>query len=116
MFKKDAEIIKSIGGKTGSAMWREIDDLVTRWATRNPYAANWNRIYNQRLRDDLKDKEYGVLGGRGRHFSGGTRTTLSIHPELVNYIEVFYPKFFESKENVRRFGNKYKMFKIPEKI
>ena len=116
MFKKDADIIQGIGGKTGEAMWKEIDDLVTRWALRNPRAANWNRIYNQHIRDGLKDKKFAVMGGRKANFSGGTRTTLSIHPELVNYIEVFYPKFFESKENVRRFGNTYKMFKIPEKI
>lgn len=111
----DHDIIKGIGGKTGSAMWAEIDDLIIRWAQRNPRAANWNRIYNQGLRDERQDTKFAEWkDDRGRGL--GTRTALSIHPELVNYIEVFYPKLFDSKENVRKFANTYKMFRIPDKI
>ena len=106
----DSEIIKGIGGKTGSAKWAEIDDLVKRWARRNPFGANWNRIYNENVREGLIDKKFAAS------YDGGTgitnRTSISIHPELMGYIETFYPKFFESKENVRRFGNTYKMFKL----
>ena len=109
----DHKIIQSIGSKTGAAMWKEIDDLVTRWATRNPVAANWNRHYNQAVRDELTDKKHGTLNNEGM---AGGRMAISVHPELMNYIETFYPKFFESKENIRRFGKTYKMFQIPEEM
>lgn len=107
----DAAIIKGIGGKTGAAMWAEIDDLLIRWVKRNPFGANLNRMHNQQVRDGLHNKKYGTLTDEGM---AGGRLMLSIHPELMNYIETFYPKFFESKENVRRFGKTYKMFMIPE--
>ena len=106
----DSDVIKGIGGKTGNSMWAEIDDLVKRWARRNPFGANWNMKYNQNLRDGLYDSKYAANYDRATGITN--RTTISIHPELMNYIETFYPKFFESKENVRRFGNTYKMFKL----
>lgn len=108
----DREIIQGIGAKSGSAMWVEIDDLVTRWTQRDPVSANLNRLYNQAVRDGLNDKKFAKLDNEAM---AGGRMALSVHPELINYIEVFYPKFFESKENIRRFGSTYKMFRIPEK-
>lgn len=110
---QDADIIRGIGGKTGAAMWAEIDDLVLRWAKRNPFGANLNRIQNQQVRDSLRDKKHGTLSNEGM---AGGRLVLSIHPELMQFIEAFYPKFFESKDNIRRFGKTYKMFMIPDKI
>jgi len=109
----DGESIKNIGGKSGMAMWAEINDLVNRWAKKNPKAANFNRLHNQAVRDDTPDKKYAEWRtDEGKQT--GTRLALSIHPELINYIEAFYPKFFESKENIRRFGRTYRMFQIPE--
>lgn len=106
----EQEIIKGIGSKEGAAMWAEIDDLVTRWAKRNPFGANWNMRYNQDVRDGLKDEKFASSYDRETGITN--RATISIHPELMNFIETFYPKFFESNENVRKFGNTYKMFKI----
>lgn len=108
---KDLIAIKNIGGKTGSAMWKEVEDLIHRWARRNPQGANLNRLYNQEIRDDLVDKKFGRLKNHG--LADG-RLVLSIHPELVRYIEYFYPKLFESKANVSRFAKAYKMFAISE--
>lgn len=110
----DDAIIKGIGSKTGDAMWREIDDLVSRWAARNPFAANWNRIYNQNVRDGLYDQKFAASYDKDTGITN--RTTISIHPELMSFIETFYPKFFESKENIRKFGNTYKMFRLGEKL
>jgi hypothetical protein len=110
MDAKDSDIIKGIGSKTGSEMWQHIDDLIIRWARRNPQAANLNRLYNQDVRDNLKDKVY----AKSTSMADG-RLALSIHPELVNYLEAFYPKLFDSKENVRKFARTYKMFAIAEK-
>ncbi len=110
---KDQLIIKGIGSKTGAAMWQEVDDLVVRWAKKNPFGANWNMVYNQRKRDDLVDKMHASSYDKKTGIT--SRTAISVHPELMSYIETFYPKFFESKENVRRFGNTYKMFRIGEK-
>lgn len=110
----DSIIIKGIGSKEGSAMWKEIDDLVTRWAKKNPFGANWNMKYNQDVRDSLKDAKHAASYDINTGITN--RSTISVHPELMNYIETFYPKFFESKENVRRFGNTYKMFRIPEAL
>jgi hypothetical protein len=107
---KEQQIIRGIGSKTGSAMWVEIDDLVKRWARRNPFGANWNMTFNQNVRDNLTDKRFASSYDQGTGIT--TRNSISIHPELMNYIETFYPKFFESKDNVRRFGNTYRMFKI----
>lgn len=112
--KGDHEIIKGIGGKTGEAMWKEIDDLVVRWTQRNPFGANWNRIYNQHLRDQADNKyaEWQDEGGRGL----GTRNTIAVHPELMVFIETFYPKLFESNANIRKFAKRYPMFKVADKI
>lgn len=110
----DSEIIKGIGGNTGEAMWSQIDDLVKRWARRNPFGANWNMVYNEDRRSGLYDGKFAATYDKETGIT--TRTTISVHPELVNYIETFYPKFFESKDNVRRFGNTYKMFRIADKI
>lgn len=107
---KDNEIIRGIGSKKGEAMWTEIDDLIKRWARKNPYEANLNRLYNQEVRDGLHDQEF----GKSKSMADG-RLMISIHPQLVNYIETFYPKLFESKENVRKFARIYKMFAIAEK-
>ena len=93
-------------------MWREIDDLVKRWALKNPFGANWNRIYNQQKRDSLLDPKFAKSHDKKTGITN--RTTIAIHPELMNYIETFYPKFFASKSNIRRFGNTYQMFKIPK--
>lgn len=109
--KSDGEIIKGIGGKTGAAMWKEVDDLIVRWARRNPRAANTNMLHNQDIRDGLKDKKFAKSGSMG-----DGRLMLSIHPELMSYIETFYPKLFESKANVRRFAKTYKMFAVGERI
>lgn len=105
----DSKIIAGIGGKTGSAMWAEVDDLIKRWARKNPRAANLNRYYNQEVRDGLHDSKFAKSTSMG-----DGRLLLSIHPELMNYIETFYPKLFESKENVRKFARTYKMFAIAE--
>lgn len=110
MKQDDTKILQGISGLTGDAMWRQIDDLVVRWAKRNPYGANMNRLYNQSVRDELKDKKF----AKSSSMADG-RLTLSIHPELVHYIESFYPKFFESKANVKKFAKTYKMFAIAEK-
>lgn len=106
----DHEVIAGIGGKTGSAMWKEIDDLIRRWAKRNPRAANLNRLYNQQVRDGLTDHKY----AKSSSMADG-RLLLSVHPELIVYLETFYPKLFASKENVRKFANTYQMFSIPER-
>lgn len=113
MDEQDNEIRKGIGSKTGAAMWKEIDDLVVRWARRDPVGANLNYLDNAKIRADLHDPKYATQRNEGM---AGGRLVISIHPDLVAYIEAFYPKFFESKANIRRFGNTYKMFRIPEKI
>lgn len=109
---KDNDIIIGIGQKEGAAMWAEIDDLVRRWAERNPFGANWNMVYNQNVREGLNDQKFASSYDKETGITN--RTTISIHPELMNYIEAFYPKFFDKKENIRKFGNTYKMFKLGE--
>lgn len=120
MEQNDHHRIKAIGSKVGEAMWEEIDDLVKRWTKRNPVGANYNRYFNQGVRDGLAKQGKGVTATLDSESKGGkagirTSSVISVHPELVSYIEAFYPRFFESKENVRKFGTIYKMFRIPEK-
>lgn len=107
----DQDIIRGIGSKTGADMWQHIDDLIVRWTKRNPFGANLNLMYNEERRSELKDKKF----AKSAAMADG-RLMLSIHPELVNYIEAFYPRFFASKENVRRFAKTYKMFRMGESV
>lgn len=105
----DSKIIQGIAGLQGEKMWQQIDDLVVRWSRRNPRAANMNMHHNQEVRDGLEDKKF----AKSTSMADG-RLLLSIHPELVNFIETFYSDFFTSKENVRTFAKRYKMFAIAE--
>jgi hypothetical protein len=110
---QESRIKSTIGNKTGEAMWEEIDDLVVRWSQRDPVGANAIMEHNQKLRDGLFDAEFGQMS---QEAMANGRLQISVHPDLVAYIETFFPAFFESKKNVRRFGNTYKMFKIADKL
>lgn len=98
--------------------WADIADLVKRWRRRNPEGYRTNLLYVKEKKAGLKDAKFGLLGGPGKSnvVQGGTRIGLAIHPELLNYIENFYPDFLSSNEDVQIFAKKFPAFAIPEKF
>lgn len=95
----------------GEAKWRDIEDLINRWARRNPHGAIDNERWVKEARFELKDKKHGKSGAEALGRFG-----VSIHPELMNYIQAFYPKFMDTKEEMREFMKRFPKFKVPEKV
>lgn len=95
----------------GEAKWRDIEDLINRWARRNPIGARELEAAIKQSRFELKDKKFGKSGAEamGRH-------GVSIHPELMNYIQAFYPTFMDTKEDLREFMRRFPKFRISEKV
>lgn len=102
-----------IGSATGAARYRQIQDLVSRWAKRNQDQVLLYNEYAQELRDNLKDKEYGDISGK--KFGTGTRIGVIIHPHLMNYIQAFYSDFMDTSEDVAWFKKTYPNWRIPQK-
>lgn len=103
---------KPIRHLTGEAKWKDIEDLVRRWAKRNPEAYKLTVAYAKDAKEQLVDKKHGMLGGANRN--GGTRIGIVIHPELMNYIQAFYPKFMDENSDVTEFKKRFPVFKVPE--
>lgn len=106
---------KPVRSLTGDAKWKDIVDLVNRWGRRNPEGMKMTMDYARELREDIKDKKYGFVDGPRKTGSGGTRVGLVIHPELINYIQAFYPDFLDSNEDVANFKKYIPNLRIPEK-
>lgn len=103
---------KPIKHLTGDAKWRDIADLIARWGRRNPDAMQLTIDYAKDLQEGLKDKQHGQMGGGN---TAGTRIGVVIHPELMNYIQAFYPDFLDSNEDVAEVKRRFPKFKVPEK-
>lgn len=98
--------------------WADIGDLIQRWAKRYPQEMQENLAYVREVKAELNDPKYAELGvvakGKVRR-QGGMRLGLAINPNLMSYIETFYPEFMKSNEDVREFGKRFPAFRIPEK-
>lgn len=97
--------------KTGSEKWKDIEDLINRWARRNPQGAWENDQWVKEAHADLKDQRFGASTNMG-----GGRLGVSIHPQLAQYLEAFYPKLFSTKEDLHMFMKKFPRFCVPEKV
>lgn len=89
--------------------WNEVSDLIDRWGKRCPEEMQENLAWVKNARDGLDDKEFGTGS------TGSLRMGLILHPNLVAYIEEFYPHIFSDNRNIKEFANKFKKFAIPEK-
>lgn len=98
---------------TGSAKWADIEDLINRWARRHPQAALDNEVWVKEAHDSLDDKKHGKLINEGM---AGGRLGVSIHPELMNYIQAFYPDFMDTKDDLHEFMRRFPKFRVPEKV
>ena len=97
--------------KTGEAKWKDIEDLINRWARRNPQGAIDNERWVKQAHADLSDKKFGRLENSAM---AGGRLGVSIHPELMNYIEMFYPKFLQTKDELHEFMRRFPKFRVPD--
>jgi hypothetical protein len=109
---------KPIKQLTGEAKWRDIEDLINRWARRNPWAAKDLEAYVKEKRPELTDKKHGLLSGmsKGDINAPATRIGVAIHPELMNYIQAFYPEFMDDKKDLYEFKKRFPKFRITEAI
>lgn len=94
---------------TGEEKWKDIEDLINRWARRNPQGAIDNERWVKEAHAELKDKKFGKSGAEAMG-----RIGVSIHPELINYIETFYPDFMSTKEELHEFMKRFPKFRVPE--
>lgn len=103
---------------TGEAKWKDIEDLINRWARRNPQAAYQLEKYVKATKEGLLDKKHGLMGGKskGGDNAPATRIGVVIHPELMNYIQAFYPGFMDTKDDLHEFKRRFPKFKISEAI
>lgn len=100
--------------KKGEEKWRDIEDLINRWAKRNPQGAYLNEQWVKEAHEGLLDKKHGLMGGKIDDANlSGTRIGVCIHPELMNYIQAFYPDFMDSKEDLHEFKKRFKKFRVP---
>lgn len=96
---------------TGSAKWKDIEDLINRWARRNPKGALENEQWVKEAQASLTDKKFGRSGAEAMG-----RVGVSIHPELLQFIEAFYPDLFNSKDNLNEFMRRFPKFRVPEGV
>lgn len=95
----------------GEAKWKDIEDLINRWAKRNPRGAAENMRWVQEAKADLTDKKFATSNAEAIGRFG-----VSIHPELMNYIQAFYPEFMDSKDDLHEFMKRFKQFRVPEVV
>jgi len=98
---------------TGDAKWKDIEDLINRWAKRNPQGAYELELTIRQTRVGLTDKEFGKMNNEAM---AGGRHSVTMHPELMQYIETFYPKFLSTKDELHEFMRKFPKFRIGEKV
>lgn len=105
---------KPIRHLTGEAKWKDIEDLVRRWARRNPREFMATKEYVNEIKEGLKDKKFGMMGGAKNGIGGGTRIGIAIHPQLMTFIQAFYPDFMDSNSDLAEFKKRFPAFRIPE--
>ncbi len=96
---------------TGDARWKDIEDLINRWARRNPRGAVENEQYVKEAQSTLLDKKHGLMGGDNQP---NTRIGVAIHPELMNYIQAFYPTFMDTKSDLHEFKRRFPKFRVTQ--
>jgi len=97
---------------TGDAKWKDIEDLINRWAKRNPRGAWELELSLRQTREGLTDKKFATMNNEAM---AGGRHMLSLHPELLQYIETFYPNLLSTKDELREFMRRFPKFSVPEK-
>lgn len=101
---------------TGAAKWRDIEDLINRWAKRNPAGARQQEMWLRATKETLYDKKNAKMetsfGGRYGRRSAETKYSTLIHPQLLEYLEAFYPDLFKTKESLHQFMTRFPKFKI----
>lgn len=95
----------------GEAKWKDIEDLINRWAKRNPQGAIENEKWVKEANAGLFDKKFGKSNAEAMG-----RIGISIHPELLQYIEAFYPDLFNTKDGMHEFMKRFKKFTVPESV
>lgn len=94
----------------GDAKWEDIEDLINRWAKRNPQAALETEAYLKETQAGLLDKKHGKSTANAMGRMG-----VVIHPELMQYIQAFYPQFMDTKAEMHEFMKRFPKFRVPER-
>jgi hypothetical protein len=106
--------------KTGASKWKDIEDLINRWARRNPIGALMQEKWLKQDKETLFDKKNAKwaqdFNGEMGHISAEVKYSTLIHPELIEYLEVFYPDLFSTKESLHEFMIKFPKFKIRQRL
>jgi len=110
----DADALKTDNYPRQDLNWGDIEDLIKRWGKRYPKKMRENIQWVVQARAEAKDPKYGEWSEGNRKL--GTRLSIIIHPELLNYIETMYPQFLKENSHVATFKKRFKAFVVPTKI
>lgn len=99
--------------KTGDAKWKDIEDLINRWAKKQPQRAYELEMTLREARQEVADPEFAKMNNNAM---ADGRLQLILDPGLEEYIKVFYPKFLETKTELHEFMRRFPKFRIPERV
>lgn len=102
---------------TGAAKWKDIEDLINRWAKRDPKGAYQLEKWLTATREGLYDKKNAKwdrnFDAKYGKVSPDMKLGLLIHPDLEAYILAFYPDMFSTKESMHEFMRHFPKFTMP---
>lgn len=101
LMKNDLRNLEARAGMSASAKWKDIDDLVKRWARKFPQEYQDNLKWVQSEREDYLMKPVREL-----------RKGLLIHPRLMIYIQHFHPTFMDTNQDVKEFSKRFPAFVV----
>lgn len=97
----------------GDGKWKDIEDLINRWAKRNKKGAAELELWIKSAREEMVDRKHGRLLKEGM---ANGRIGIMLHPELEAYIKAFYPDFLSTKDELHEFMKRFPKFKVREVI
>lgn len=97
----------------GEAKWKDIEDLINRWAKRDTQAALDLEAAIRESRENLSDKKHGVLDNEAM---AGGRIGIMLDPNLEQYIKAFYPEFLSTKDELHEFMHRFPKFKVRQEV
>lgn len=101
LMKNDIRNLEARASMSVSAKWKDIDDLVKRWARKFPQEYQDNMGWVKSDREDYLMKPTREL-----------RKGILIHPRLMIYIQHFHPTFLDTNQDLKEFSKRFPAFVV----
>jgi len=99
--KDDIKNVEARINMSASEKWKDIEDLVKRWARKFPHEYQDNLKWVKDDREDYLMKPTREL-----------RKGILIHPRLMVYIQHFHPTFMDTNLDVKEFSKRFPAFVV----